>query len=356
MSGTENQAATAGAYNLAVNPPRIRNEIWRWLMFSDYGIVAQRHMAIVWSCVLACILADVIGMQDSRLSFVSSNWAALGQCSAYCVFAAIFIAFASDRLRTDERRPAIVLRRVLLLTELLWRVLLPTLALLVAGGILTYVITSANLPLRDNVLADIDRLLGFDWPDFLQATNANPVVATLLTRAYNETGLAAQVVVLCFIFQRRGERLTEFMAILSLCAVAVCIGMWLVPAAGAFAYFSPAPQDFANFSAIAEMWPFGRTFVMLRDGSLTTMDLAKVDGIVSFPSFHTMAGLMTIYAARDMRWLLIPVVLVNGMMIVATLPVGGHHLADVLVGAALTIAAILLVRRSSVDRTAAATP
>lgn len=355
ISGTENRVANAGASNPAVNPLRIRNEIGRWLMFSDYGAVAQRHMAIVWSCVLACTLADVIWLQNSRLSFVSSNWRALGLCSGYCAFAAVFIIFASDRLGTDQRRAAIVLRRVLLLTELLWRVLLPTMALLVAGGILTYLITAASLPLRDNVLADLDHLLGFDWPGFLQVTNSSPFVATVLTKAYNATGLVAQLVVLCLIFQRRGARLAEFMAVLSLTVVAVCIGMWLVPAAGAFAHFSPAPQDYANLSAVGEMWSFGRTFAMLRDGSLAIIDLSNIDGIVSFPSFHTMAGLMTVYAARDTRWLAIPVALLNGTMIVATLPVGGHHLADVLAGAALTMAAILVVRRSGIDRTASAT-
>jgi membrane-associated phospholipid phosphatase len=39
------------------------------------------------------------------------------------------------------------------------------------------------------------------------------------------------------------------------------------------------------------------------------------------------------------------VLLLNATMIVATLPVGGHHLADVVAGAGLTLGAILLVRR-----------
>jgi membrane-associated phospholipid phosphatase len=54
---------------------------------------------------------------------------------------------------------------------------------------------------------------------------------------------------------------------------------------------------------------------------------------------------MTTYALRDTRWLFIAVLLLNATMIVSTLPVGGHHLVDVLAGAGLTFAAILLVRR-----------
>src|SRR3954468_6124078 len=37
--------------------------------------------------------------------------------------------------------------------------------------------------------------------------------------------------------------------------------------------------------------------------------------------------------------------LLNGTMIVSTLPVGGHHLVDALAGAGLTLGAIFLVRR-----------
>jgi membrane-associated phospholipid phosphatase len=205
-------------------------------------------------------------------------------------------------------------------------------------------ITAANLPLRDDLLADVDHLLGFDWLSFLQATNASPVIVKLLAKAYDATGPVADLVVFSLVLRRRGDRIAEFMAVLSLSTVAVCVGMALVPAAGAFAYFQPAPQLFGNFSALGEMWPFLRTFVMLRDGTLSVIDLSASAGIVSFPSFHTMLGLITIYAARDIRWIMIPVLVVNGTMFLATMPVGGHHLADVLAGGVLTLGAILLVR------------
>src|ERR1700724_4307275 len=115
--------------------------------------------------------------------------------------------------------------------------------------------------------------------------------------------------------------------------------MLLVPAAGAFVYFEPAQQLFDNFAAGREMWPFLDAFNALRDGSLTKINISSVQGVVSFPSFHTMLGIITTYALRDTRALLIPAIVLNGTMIVSTLPVGGHYLADVLVGAAISIPA-----------------
>jgi membrane-associated phospholipid phosphatase len=93
------------------------------------------------------------------------------------------------------------------------------------------------------------------------------------------------------------------------------------------------------------MWPFAHAFTMLRNGSLTVIDLSELQGVVSFPSFHTVLGVITTYALRDTLWLMIPVLLINGTMIVSTMPIGGHHLVDVLAGAGLTVGAMLLLRR-----------
>lgn len=323
----------------------LRDVVGRWLMFSDCGAAAQRHMAIVWCCVVGCIVADAAWLPNSRLSFAPSNWISLLQGIGGCVLAGAFFTIAFSRVSGDARRPAVVLRRALAATELMWRTALPIGALLTAGVSLSYLATAADLPLQDAVLARIDRALGFDWPRFLDLTNASPVLATALVRVYETIGEVAKLVIVWLALTRRGERIAELLAVLSLSAVGLCIGTCLSPAAGAFAYYDPAPQLFGNFAASGEMWPFARTFAMLRDGSLSVIDLSALQGVVSFPSFHTMLGVMTVYALRETRWLMIPVLLLNGTMIVSTLPVGGHHLADVLAGAGLTFAAIALVRR-----------
>jgi membrane-associated phospholipid phosphatase len=347
ISGIAERTTAAVGNGVAVDPTRFQSIVVRWLMFSDYGPVAQRHMAIAWSCVFGCALADAVWLPNSRLSMASSNWVSLLQGIVCCALAAAFIAAATRRLRSDESRPAIVLRSALGLTELLYRASLPIVALFTAGGALSYLITSADLPLRDDLLAYVDRVLGFDWLGFLNATNSSPFLAKMLTWVYQTTGPVTLLVTVWLPLHRRGERLAEFIAILSLSAVALCATMWLVPAAGAFAFYEPAPELFGNYSAQGEMWFFARAFTMLRNGALSVIDLSALQGVVSFPSFHTMLGLMTIYAIRDTRWLMIPVLLLNGTMIVSTLPVGGHHLADVLAGAGLTFAAIILVRRST---------
>ena len=332
-------------YSAAVDNRPAGHRVSRWLLFSDYGPTAQFHMVVVWCCVLACALANALWLPYSTLSFVPSNWPPLIQSASYVALVGILVALAFHRLRGDASRIGGMLRTALVTTELLYRTALPIVALLTAGATLSYVITAANLPLRDSLLARADHSLGFDWLYFLDMTNYSPVVTVLLTRAYQTIGLVTQLVIFWLALTQNGERLTEFLAILGLCTVGLCAAMLLVPAAGAFAYYEPAPQLFGNYSALGRMWTFGHTFNLLRDGSLSVIDLSALDGVVSFPSFHTVLGAITIYAARDTRWLMGFVLVLNTAMIVATLPVGGHHLADVLAGAGLTFGAILLVRR-----------
>jgi membrane-associated phospholipid phosphatase len=326
-------------------PTDYQSIIARWFMFSDHGVVAQRHMVLAWLCVLACGLVDAIWLPSSKLTFVASNWSTLGQGVFYLALVGMFIIAAFNRLRTDDSRLANRLRTGLVVTELLCRTTLPIAALLTAGVTLSYIITAADLPLRDDVWARIDSSLGFDWLGFLAATNSRPFVATLLMQVYQTTGWVTELVILWLCVTRNGERLAEFLATLGLCTVGLCASMLLVPAAGGFAYHEPAPQLFDHYSAQGEMWGFGHTYNMLRDGSLSAIDLSALDGIVSFPSFHTVLGVIGIYAARDTRWLFGFVLLINATMIVSTMPVGGHHLADVLAGAGLTLGAIPLVRR-----------
>ncbi|MDJ1159486.1 phosphatase PAP2 family protein [Chelatococcus sp. SYSU_G07232] len=75
-------------------------------------------------------------------------------------------------------------------------------------------------------------------------------------------------------------------------------------------------------------------------------DLRKVEGIVTFPPFHTVLAILTAYACRDVRPLFVAAVLLNALVIVSTLPEGGHHLVDIMAGALIAGVTIIGVRRA----------
>jgi membrane-associated phospholipid phosphatase len=316
-----------------------RVRIGQWLLLSDYGELARRNMATSWACVAALALVESIWLPMSTLSFDQATWSALAGSLIYGAAAYAFYLVISHRLRKNEDRVAVFLRAASERFALLFRSCLLIAAIGSVGLVFTYLATSAALPLQDAFLAKLDSHLGFHWLSFLSAINDRPFLAGLLAKVYESTAPLTQGVVIWLSIRGCGERLSEFLALLCLSSLGLAVGMLLVPAAGAFVYFEPAPQLFDNFTAGGEMWPFLDAFNGLRDGSLTKIDVSSVQGVVSFPSFHTMLGIITTYALRDTRALLIPAAILNGTMIVATLPVGGHYLADALVGAAISIAA-----------------
>ena len=82
----------------------------------------------------------------------------------------------------------------------------------------------------------------------------------------------------------------------------------------------------------------------IRAGAWTTLDFEKVEGIITFPSFHAALGVLFPYALRQIKWAFWPAMLVNGTMILSTPVVGGHYLVDVIAGVVVAAASILLLR------------
>jgi membrane-associated phospholipid phosphatase len=329
----------------ATNGNRFR--VGQWLLLSDYGDLARRHMIASWTCVAGLALVVLIWLPLSRLSIDQASWWELGTSLIYGAAAFTFYLLVSYRLREKEDRLAICLRAALERLALLFRGGVLIAAIGIVGLVFTYLATASALPLKDAFLAKLDSHLGFHWPSVLGAINGRPFLADLLVKAYGSTAPVTQGVVIWLAIRGRGERLSELLALLCLCSLGLAVGMLLFPAAGAFVYFEPAHQLFDNYVPGREMWPFLDAFNGLRDGSLTKIDISSVQGVVSFPSFHTMLGIITTYALRDTRILLIPAAILNGTMIVATLPVGGHYLVDTLVGAAIGVAAFHGLRYGS---------
>jgi membrane-associated phospholipid phosphatase len=319
-------------------------QLGKWLLLFDYGAVARRNMVAAWACIAGLSLVVFAWLPMSGLVFDPATWPGLTHSLIYAVITYVFYLVVSQRLRHQQGRVAIFLRAALERFALLFRSCVLIAAIGSVGLIFTYLATAAALPLKDGLLAILDQRLGFHWLSFLGAANDHPRLATLLTQAYGSTALLTQGVVLWLAFRGNAERLSEFLALLCLSSVGLAVGMVLIPAAGANVYFAPQPQLFDNFASDGKLWGFLDAFHGLRNGSLRTIDMSSVQGVVSFPSFHTMLGVITIYALRDTRALLFPAILLNGTMIVATLPVGGHYLVDVVAGAVVCIAGIQVLR------------
>ena len=333
-------ASRSGAYR------NFTQLVGRWLLLDAYGRQAQFHMTIVWSTLAGFVIVEPLWLLASRLSFANSNWEELIRLALCIAIAFGLCGFAAQRLAGANDSVG------RLLSTATARVELFATATLVFGLLVVFIITycclgaAAGLVLQDERLAGIDRWMGFDWAAFVKFANASAPVARLLTKAYQSTGYILTFTLAWLCVTGQGSRLAEFLAIMCLAAVGIAIGMMMLPAAGAYSFYKLPLSSYENFGADAGMWHYD-LLMALRNGAASVIDFSTPNSncLVTFPSGHTILGVITTYALRGSRWTLIPALLINAAMVVSTIPEGGHHLFDLVVGGAIAVAAILIVRR-----------
>jgi membrane-associated phospholipid phosphatase len=192
-------------------------------------------------------------------------------------------------------------------------------------------------PLIDTELATIDRTLRFDWPAAFSWVLDHRLVLNLLRTVYMSLGL--QGVLVCFVAWRRPDRTNVCLAAnaLTLTCCLAAFTMW--PAGGAFVYYQPAgiASDYVD------------QFTAAHSGLVTTLALGQMKGIIQFPSYHAAAAVLFGYVFTSLGfWIAIPAILCEALLIISAVPIGGHHLADVLAG--IAVAAISLVIAHSLAR------
>jgi membrane-associated phospholipid phosphatase len=321
------------------------NLLERWLLFSDYGPRARFCMATAWIGLTLLVSADAIWLAFSHLGFAESNWKSIVRLVLFGALALGLCGLIFYRVENETDRVGRFLRAANRRTELL--IATSALFSLLAVAVIAWCClgTSAALPLQDARLAAIDRWMGFDWPGFVTFVNSSPIVSQLLVKAYQSTPYMLIGTLLWLSVSGQGERLAEFLAISSLTSIGIAVGMMILPAAGAYSYYDLPLGAYDNFGAGSGMWHHD-LLMALRTGRATMIDfnVPNSNCLVTFPSGHTVLAIAMTYALRGSLWTLMPAAVVNGAMLVSTIPHGGHHLFDLVVGAAIAAAAISFAR------------
>lgn len=210
--------------------------------------------------------------------------------------------------------------------------------------VLNYLVVSLNFPLYDRELAQWDAAIGFDWKAFLAWVNAHPYIGKILIGAYHSSVVQLVLVILVLSMTRNVARLRELCDLYVITSLVAVVLSGMFPAAGAYVYHRPEPTLFNNLNPGAGVWHLEH-FERLRNGSLRLIQLVQMQGLVTFPSFHTCFAMTLAWSFRDFRWLFPIAILVNGTVLVSTLSEGGHYLVDVLAGIVITMTCIVLRQR-----------
>jgi hypothetical protein len=220
-------------------------------------------------------------------------------------------------------------------------VLASLLAALVLAGIVSNAGLRLQRPLVDELLFAADEAAGFDVPAFVRMVAAHPWIATILNWCYVSAlpldvlvGLALAV---C------GRRRDAWELCLGFC------GCLLLASLISTAFPAVAVFAFKGLAGLPGLPPAAGTYFLeafhaFRDGHGSELDIEKLSGVVTFPSFHVAMALVVPYGLRWHRWLFPLSTTWAAMVIVSTVPIGGHYVVHV-IGGIVFWAAIMATSR-----------
>lgn len=229
----------------------------------------------------------------------------------------------------------------------------------ICGGIICLVGQTFAFPFIDPILSRADLAAGVRVDGMVEAATGWPWLTVLLDVAYQSSFPLVFITVLGFSWFRRADRALELCGAFNLCLLITTICSALFPAVGAFHYLGISPDVRAALPTGAGTYHLDALFA-LREAEAFMVDPLDMHGVATFPSFHTALALMTAAAWRDVPRVRVAMFAWQAVVIVSTIPIGGHYVVD-LVGGACCWAAVhtswrLALRRNShaVEQTAGA--
>jgi membrane-associated phospholipid phosphatase len=209
------------------------------------------------------------------------------------------------------------------------------------GGLASYALASLSVGWRDDEFIAIDTALGFDWLNYWNFVQSHPFINATLDFAYTSIFYMPTVILIALLSDRKDEHAYRF-------AAGFIIALLMTETLLAFFPAKSAAQHFLAIGALNMPTPgFAHIAIIeqLRAGTLKTIDLGHMAGLIAFPSFHSVACILFAWASWPVRWIRWPSLLLNVLMLASTPIQGGHYLTDTLGGVLVAIAAIIIANR-----------
>jgi membrane-associated phospholipid phosphatase len=225
---------------------------------------------------------------------------------------------------------------------------------IIMGIMLTYAASTVPFPYRDAELLAFDRWLGFERESYTAFVKQHPALREVLDFAYWTMMQQNLLVCVVTLVARRVDRLQAYVIAFAFTVTATAVIASFIPAASALIYVDKAPTDLSTLlDGGHSHFP---TLEGLRAGTLRIIDFGGMEGLITFPSFHTANAILFVWALWPVRLLRLPMLVLNFLLIASTPLAGAHYLVDLIGGAAVAFAAIFATSRlvrapSQTDRT-----
>lgn len=212
-----------------------------------------------------------------------------------------------------------------------------------ACGALAMLSLPLHFPLADGTFHGMDQAIGVDTIALVtRLAGLGPSLFALTWPAYDYTlQLFFGSLVILSLW---GDRLKAWRA--SACfvgtLVTVCLIATVLPAKGAGLWGTRAFFALLPDSAMRGFWAHFDEFYF---GTHPVLQMRAIDGVISFPSFHTVVGLLVVSMWRGRPLMFTAAIAWFACMMPGTLFYGGHYVVDLIAGAAVWALWFALTRR-----------
>jgi hypothetical protein len=207
------------------------------------------------------------------------------------------------------------------------------LAFSASAAVLSYLVTSLDLPLVDSRLIAVDAALGFDWAAYVGVFNDNAWLGVLSSVIYFTTLSQVALTLVALGLAGRLQTASRFVSAVILGALVCILVSAVLPAAGALGTLRPSAEFLAS-QPVVDL-AYKQEFFDLRSGVQRYISLDGIHGLIAFPSYHCTLSVLIVLAFRAFGVWFWPVALLNAAIILSTPVDGGHHFIDALAGVAV---------------------
>lgn len=211
------------------------------------------------------------------------------------------------------------------------------------GAATSMLVLRWGFPALDNQLLGLDRrLLGLDTIAIVSWTAEYPALAAALGVLYNTSIhlLGLSIIALGLLGQREHMWRTVFLYVGTLFTISLLSGIF--PAKGIYVFVPPELRE-----ALPGGWGIYafKTFDLWSGGQPNSLGLANLNGVATFPSFHTAAALLMVQAWWHKKRARSVLLAWCALVLLSTVPCGGHYAVDVIAGVIVVWLWVALSRR-----------
>lgn len=198
-------------------------------------------------------------------------------------------------------------------------------------AVLTYAGTPLNAPLADDWLIRSDAAMGIHLPSIVKWTASHSWMR-VFNLAYDTVLPSTLLAIIVLGFDKDVRRLQDFVSHFMIAGLLTTVIYFFVPAI--------APTAAFGYEATPAQMRFLEHLTALRQGQFSVVSLNRLEGLITFPSFHTSWALLLAWSFRHYRYLRMPMLLLNIAVAVSTVTTGWHYATDVIGGLLIAVVSV----------------